>query len=98
MFKKETHTLYSCSKDKLVRVWSLDEMAYVETLFGHQDSITSIDALMRERTVTSGGRDATLRLWKIAEESQLVFNGHNGSIDNVRFINEDNFVSGGDDG
>ena len=44
--------------------------------FGHQDKITAIDALSRERAVTSGGRDSSLRVWKIIEESQLVFNAH----------------------
>ena len=31
-FRKKTHTLYSCSHDRSVKIWSLDEMAYVETL------------------------------------------------------------------
>lgn len=65
---------------------------------GHQDSITSIDALNRERAITSGGRDNSIRLWKIPEESQLVFNGHQGSIDCARLVNEDHFISCGDDG
>lgn len=73
-------------------------MAYIETLFGHQDGITDIDALMKERALTAGGRDCTIRLWKIVEESQLVFNGHSGSIDTVRLVNEETFISGGDDG
>lgn len=73
-------------------------MAYVETLFGHQDGITAVDALYKDRAITAGGRDNTLRFWKITEESQLIFNGHNGSIDTVRLINEEHFVSGGDDG
>ena len=42
--------------------------------FGHQDRITGIDAGFRERAITSGGRDGTVRVWKIVEESQLVFN------------------------
>ena len=41
--------------------------------FGHQDSISSIDCLSRERPVTGGMSDRTVRLWK---ESQLVFHGH----------------------
>lgn len=44
--------------------------------FGHQDVITGLDSLSRECCVTSGGRDGTVRLWKIPEESQLVFCGH----------------------
>lgn len=44
--------------------------------FGHQDAITGLDSLSRERCVTAGGRDRSVRVWKIAEESQLVFHGH----------------------
>lgn len=73
-------------------------MVYVETMYGHQDGITAIDALTRERAVTSGGLDSSIRIWKIPEESQLIYNGHSGSIDVVRLINEGNFISGGDDG
>lgn len=98
-FRKRTRTLYSCSADRSVKIWSLDEMAYVETLFGHQDKITGIDAGIRERAVTSGGKDGSVRVWKIIEESQLVFNAPNAaSTDAVRLINEEHFVTCGEDG
>lgn len=48
----------------------------ISNRFGHQEHIQAIDALMRERCITAGGRDGSLRLWKIVEESHLVFNGH----------------------
>lgn len=32
VFRKNTHTLYSTSKDRMVKVWNLDDMMYVETL------------------------------------------------------------------
>lgn len=98
VFRKDTRTLYSASEDRSVKVWNLDDMAYVESLFGHQSGITSIDALTRERAISSGGFDGTVRIWKIVEESQLIFNGHSGSIDSVKLINEENFFSCGDDG
>jgi ribosomal RNA-processing protein 9 len=40
--------------------------------------ITCIDALSRERCASSGSRDRTARLWKIPEESQLVFRSGGG--------------------
>ena len=43
---------------------------------GHQDSITGIDSLTRERAITAGGQDSSIRIWKVVEESQLVFHGH----------------------
>jgi ribosomal RNA-processing protein 9 len=65
----------------------------------HEFQVTSVDALTRERAISSGGRDNSIRVWKIVEESQLVYNGHyNGSIDAVKLINEENFLSAGDDG
>lgn len=74
-FRRGTNQLYSSSKDRTVKVWSLDELAYVETLFGHQDHVVDIDALAQERCVSVGARDRTARLWKVAEETQLVFRG-----------------------
>jgi ribosomal RNA-processing protein 9 len=77
-FRRGTNQLFSCSKDRTVKVWSLDELAYVETLFGHQDEILDVDALAQERCVSVGARDRTARYWKVAEESQLVFRGGGG--------------------
>jgi len=97
-FRRGTHTLYSCSYDRSVKIWSVDEKAYVETLFGHQDKISGIDAGSRERAVTAGGRDGSVRVWKIVEESQLVFNGPATSVDCVKLLNEEHWVTSGEDG
>ena len=35
----------------------------------------SIDSLRAETVVTCGGRDRTVRYWKIVDETQLVFRG-----------------------
>ncbi|KAI0012820.1 WD40 repeat-like protein [Xylariaceae sp. FL0662B] len=78
-FRRGTNQLFSASKDRTVKVWSLDELAYVETLFGHQDEVVDIDALAQERCLSVGARDRTARLWKVVEETQLVFRG--GAID-----------------
>lgn len=131
-FREGTHQLFSASLDRSVKIWSLDDMAYVDTLFGHQaevgggcclgarfswvgrsklanrlrwvlggaggrwvglatslsagyvtlnpipvplapsKQVLGIDALRAERVVTCAG-DRTCRVWKVAEESQLIF-------------------------
>ncbi|GAA5944153.1 hypothetical protein JCM3775_001082 [Rhodotorula graminis] len=78
-FRLGTNELYSSSYDRTVKLFDLSTLSYIETLFGHQDSIQSIDALRAEVAVTAGGRDKTIRFWKTAEESQLVFRGGGAS-------------------
>lgn len=112
-FRRGTNQLFSSSKDRTIKVWSLDELAYVETLFGHQDEVVDIAALAQERCVSVGARDRTARLWKVVEESQLVFRGGGGekksklstgtkvlegSMDRVAMIDDETFVTGGDNG
>ena len=31
-FRRSTHQLFSCSHDRAVKIWNVDEMAYVDTL------------------------------------------------------------------
>lgn len=94
----ESNQLFSCSKDKSVKVWNLVDMCYVETLFGHQTEITCIDSLQKDRIVTAGGMENIIRVWKIQEETQLIFNGTGGSIDALKKIDSAHFVTGGDNG
>lgn len=76
-FRKGTHQLYSGSFDRTLKVFDLSPnvMGYVETLFGHQDRVMSIDALRSETCVSVGTQDKTARYWKIVDETQLVFRG-----------------------
>ncbi|KAF7315331.1 WD-REPEATS-REGION domain-containing protein [Mycena indigotica] len=76
-FRKGTHQLYTGSYDRTLKVYDLTPgvMGYVETLFGHQDHVLSLDALRGETCISVGGRDKTVRYWKIADETQLVFRG-----------------------
>ncbi len=78
-FRLGTQQLYSSSFDRTVKLFDLSTLSYIETLFGHQDQIQSIDALRGELAVTAGGRDKTVRYWKVMEESQLVFRGGGAS-------------------
>ncbi|KAH9915195.1 WD40 repeat-like protein [Epithele typhae] len=59
--------LYSGSYDRTLKLFDLTTMGYVETLFGHQAPVLALDVLR--------GETATVRYWKVPEETQLVFRG-----------------------
>uniref|UniRef100_A0A182PGG5 Uncharacterized protein n=1 Tax=Anopheles epiroticus TaxID=199890 RepID=A0A182PGG5_9DIPT len=98
VFRQNSYQLFSCSADRTVKVWSLEEMVYIETLYGHQSQVSGIDALSLERIITSGGMDQTIRIWKVAEESQLVFNAVEEDFSTVKFVSNELFVSGSVEG
>lgn len=66
-------TLFSASKDRTIRLWTIDPPAYLDTLYGHQDEVMAVDTITKEQCISAGGRDGTVRLWKVSEESQLLF-------------------------
>ncbi|KAI1284570.1 WD40-repeat-containing domain protein [Xylaria sp. FL0933] len=86
VFRRNSHQMYSCSKDRTIRVWNCDALAFVESLFGHADSALDVDALALERLVSVGARDRTVRLWKVADETQLVFRATSGIGDRKKEI------------
>ncbi|KAJ2993344.1 hypothetical protein NUW58_g1866 [Xylaria curta] len=61
VFRRNSPQMYSCSKDRTIRVWNCDALAFVESLFGHADSALDVDALALERLVSVGARDRTVR-------------------------------------
>ncbi|KHJ43327.1 WD domain, G-beta repeat protein [Trichuris suis] len=93
--------LFSCGADKSVKLWTLDGFGFVDSMYGHEAPIQDIDSLARQRAITCGGRDHTIRIWKVLEDSQLVFDTEKfcwGSMDTVRLISEDHFVAGSSSG
>ena len=74
-FRHGSLELFSASYDRSVKLFDVGQLSYIETLFGHQESIMDLDCLRAERAISAGGRERTCRLWKIREESQLVFRG-----------------------
>ncbi|KAF7505394.1 hypothetical protein GJ744_000940 [Endocarpon pusillum] len=101
--------LFSASADRTIKTYSLngpDSLAYVETLFGHQDHVTSIAAMSLDQCVSVGARDRTARLWKVVDEMQSVYRADSskhaehvtGSVDCVAALPPAHFVTGSDSG
>ncbi|XP_057493153.1 U3 snoRNP-associated protein-like EMB2271 [Actinidia eriantha] len=96
-FRQGTSELFSGSFDQTVKIWNAEDRAYINTLFGHQGEILNIDCLRKERVLTVGC-DRSMHLFKVPEESRLVFRTPASSLECCCFINNDEFLSGSDDG
>ncbi|KAJ9606330.1 pre-rRNA processing protein [Cladophialophora chaetospira] len=101
--------LFSASMDRSLKTYSLsgeDSLAYVETLFGHQDHIIGVSAVSIDQCVTVGARDRKAMWWKVVDESLTRFMGDSsakdeyqtGSLDCVAALPPQNFVTGADSG
>ena len=79
--------------------YNLDEMMYLETLYGHQFGVTGMDCHRKERPI-SVGRDRTARAWKLQEDTHLIFRGGAklSPADCVSVIKDDWFLTGHDNG
>lgn len=98
-FQSYSHRLFSSSEDRCIRHYSLDDMLYMETLYGHQFAVSGIDCHRKERPI-SVGRDRTARAWKLAEDSHLIFRGGSKiqSAECISLIKDDWFITGHEDG
>ena len=56
------NTIASVGEDDVVRLWSIDDYALIDTLRGHDETVWSIGSLANERFV-SVGRDGALHWW-----------------------------------
>lgn len=101
--------LYSISTDRALKIWQFSydpneaqqdkekasiNLAYVDTLFGHQESPVDLCVLSKERCMSVGGRDRSARLWKVMDSTHLVFNAplESGTLDLVCMLTESAFV------
>ncbi|KAG9452814.1 hypothetical protein H6P81_005718 [Aristolochia fimbriata] len=96
-FRHGTSELASGSFDRSINLWNADDRAYMETLLGHASEVLAIDCLRKERLLTVG-RDRAMMLWKVPEQSHLIFRASASSLECCCFINNEEFLSGSDDG
>ncbi|CAM0948872.1 unnamed protein product [Alopecurus aequalis] len=96
-FGLDSPELFSGSYDRSIMQWNAEDRTYMHCLYGHQGEILTTDALSKDRLLTVA-RDRTMHLWKIPEESQLVFRAPAVSLECCCFIDDKEYLSGSDDG
>ncbi|GMI78593.1 YAOZHE [Hibiscus trionum] len=96
-FRQGTTDLFSGSFDRTVKYWNMEDRAYIDTICGHESEVLTLDCLRKERVLTVG-RDRCMMLFKVLDQSRLVFRPPPTSLECCCFINNDEFLSGSDDG
>eukprot|EP01017_Pseudomicrothorax_dubius_P035065 TRINITY_DN4869_c0_g1_i1.p1 TRINITY_DN4869_c0_g1~~TRINITY_DN4869_c0_g1_i1.p1 ORF type:complete len:480 (-),score=129.95 TRINITY_DN4869_c0_g1_i1:113-1552(-) len=96
-FKLNSNEFCTVSSDRTLKLWDAAERAYMDTFYGHQAEINGLDVCGENRMI-SCGFDRKLIVWKLEEESQLIYGGHDYSIDCVKAINPNAYLSGSQDG
>eukprot|EP00771_Trimastix_marina_P003962 gnl/Trimastix_PCT/684.p1 GENE.gnl/Trimastix_PCT/684~~gnl/Trimastix_PCT/684.p1 ORF type:complete len:536 (-),score=99.72 gnl/Trimastix_PCT/684:115-1722(-) len=99
-FREGTMQLISCSKDRTVKMWKCDELAYVDTLYGHVSAVHGVDCMAAEQPITVS-QDSTARSWKIERETHLIFKDPTppqSSIECVRMLDHQSFLTGAQNG
>ena len=103
-FEKDSTILYSVANDRSLKVWSIryssalnnNDSGYIDTLFGHQDVISDMALLDKDKPITVGNRDKTARVFKIVNSSQMIYRVPQASdaCNCITVINQNNFVVG----
>ncbi|EOY25478.1 WD40 repeat - like 10 [Theobroma cacao] len=96
-FRQGTADLFSGSFDRTVKYWNMEDRAYIDTIYGHESEVLTLDCLRKERVLTVG-RDRCMMLFKVLDQSRLVFRPPPSSLECCCFVNNDEFLSGSDDG
>lgn len=98
-FRASSHQLFSASEDRTIKYYDVDQKMFLETLFGHQFGVTNMDCHVAERPV-SVGKDRTARLWKIEEDTHLIYRGgaRMSYAESVSVIKDKWFITGHQDG
>nr|CAG4711507.1 unnamed protein product [Naegleria fowleri] len=91
--------LYSGSLDRTIKVWDARDLTFIDTLYGHESEVQGIDTMITPHAVSCGS-DASLRYWKVEDETQLIFKNSASkySVDCVKMLRENTYVSGSQDG
>lgn len=100
-FKTQSLQLFSGSDDRCIRHYNLEELAYIETLYGHQAAVTGISSYgIKKALPFSVARDRTARAWKLEEETHMIYRGGSklSNADCISAIKDDWFLTGHDDG
>ncbi|MUG92027.1 AAA family ATPase [Scytonema sp. UIC 10036] len=89
------NTIATASKDKTVKLWSLDGKE-IETLSGHQDLVQSVRFSPKDRIIATASWDGTVKLWTTEGQLMTTLTGHNTKVNSVSFSPDEKTIASAD--
>jgi len=95
MAKNDTR-LISGSQDNQIKIWEyvegVNDLAPLNTLFGHLGVINSIKLTIDEKYLISGGSDKTIRIWNWEAETLLVTLVESDEVTGLHVTQDKNYI------
>ena len=86
----------SCSADKSIKLWNLDDGGLLSTMSGHSDYVRSVAWSPGGTKLASGSDDETVRVWEAATGKQLWQLRGEKPIHCVAFSPDGSLIAAGD--
>ncbi len=98
---KHSNQLISAGKDAHLKLWDIEKVTLQKDVPAHNYAIYSIIILNQGNTIVTSSRDKTIKIWSSDLEFQQRLDsregGHKHSVNKVRKLDENRFVSVSDD-
>jgi len=70
-FNTDGKLLVSAADDKLVKIWSVEDMKFIQSFSGHMNWVKCAQFSSDSRMVASGSDDRTVRLWDVTKGKEI---------------------------
>ncbi len=88
-FSKYAKVLASCSTDKTIKIWNLNDFSCINTFEGHLSSVLRIHWVYYGTHIISAGADGLVKFWNLKTSECLnTLNAHEGKIWALDVIDE----------
>jgi len=87
----------TCSLDKTIRIWSMDETIPEKILPGHTEAVSNMIILKSGRLCSASG-DRTIKIWNMENATcEQTFSGYSGLVTALTELPNDILIGGGED-
>ena len=94
VFSYDHKTIASASKDRKIKIWSVENGTLIHTLSGHTSEVNSVVFSNKNTIIASASKDGKIKLWS-SEDGKLLhtLSGHKSEVNNVVFSGDGNIIT-----